>query len=447
MEQDPARGRLADGRAFRTDAEGNQLVDYIAELELSVEQLNRRVNGLEFELSEKQAQVERLSKSGAKEVALQEKDLMKSPSTKSPQFAPQNKGTNAAPTDRAELVMAMAQEPDRDCSAEVSGAQQQLEKVRFDLDVAQRVGNKYRDEAAELRKKLENEQQTLQGRIAQIRSESKLTCPDRSIEISQLQNELKERERALREQQKQLVTAQAGEASQLRQVLDFQTKLKESESRVQMNARLVSDLQNRVQERDSLVQVRLQELEKRNSQLQATQQDLEAMKLKTAKAEALLANERTTKSAAIEPQLPALKLANKAEPPRVVEAAPVQLEVKPKLAVLEPKKPDQKASFSAAKMRAVDSLRGTLQGDLLRLRDMVRNRDNLFQNYNQAGQKVTFKPSALVSSRNNSLSWITERIKSSTTVHELSSLSADIRDIKARVQGDIELIKRMQKNR
>lgn len=44
------RGRLPDGRAFRTDAEGTQLVDYIAELELSVEALNRRVQGLEGEV-------------------------------------------------------------------------------------------------------------------------------------------------------------------------------------------------------------------------------------------------------------------------------------------------------------------------------------------------------------------------------------------------------------
>lgn len=47
------RGRLPDGRAFRIDAEGNQLVDYIAELELSVQSLNRRIEGLENELDAK----------------------------------------------------------------------------------------------------------------------------------------------------------------------------------------------------------------------------------------------------------------------------------------------------------------------------------------------------------------------------------------------------------
>lgn len=57
--EDAERGRLPDGRAFRTDAQGNQLVDYIAELEVNIEQLNRRVIGLEDEAAEKQRRLER----------------------------------------------------------------------------------------------------------------------------------------------------------------------------------------------------------------------------------------------------------------------------------------------------------------------------------------------------------------------------------------------------
>jgi hypothetical protein len=60
-DDEPRRGLLADGRAFRTDENGNQLVDYIAELEVSVEALERRVYGLEDELKEKQAHIDRLN--------------------------------------------------------------------------------------------------------------------------------------------------------------------------------------------------------------------------------------------------------------------------------------------------------------------------------------------------------------------------------------------------
>ena len=69
------RGRLPDGRAFRTDAQGNQLVDYIAELELAVEGLQRRVNGLEDEVKAKQAQVQRLQGGNFAEPQLKEKDI------------------------------------------------------------------------------------------------------------------------------------------------------------------------------------------------------------------------------------------------------------------------------------------------------------------------------------------------------------------------------------
>ncbi|MCB0319838.1 MAG: hypothetical protein KDD60_02865 [Bdellovibrionales bacterium] len=45
-----SRGRLPDGAAYRTDREGNQLVDYVAELELKNEALERRIHGLEAEV-------------------------------------------------------------------------------------------------------------------------------------------------------------------------------------------------------------------------------------------------------------------------------------------------------------------------------------------------------------------------------------------------------------
>lgn len=48
------RGRLPDGRAFRTDQEGNQLVDYIAELELEKEGLEGRIFKLQDQVREAQ---------------------------------------------------------------------------------------------------------------------------------------------------------------------------------------------------------------------------------------------------------------------------------------------------------------------------------------------------------------------------------------------------------
>jgi len=46
-------GRLPDGRAFRVDAAGNEIVDYIAELEVSIDTLNRQIDSLRSELEQK----------------------------------------------------------------------------------------------------------------------------------------------------------------------------------------------------------------------------------------------------------------------------------------------------------------------------------------------------------------------------------------------------------
>lgn len=70
-----SRGRLADGRAFRTDPQGVQIVDYIAELEVTVEGLNRRIIGLEDELEEKHVAVQRMRGGKSEKSELYERDL------------------------------------------------------------------------------------------------------------------------------------------------------------------------------------------------------------------------------------------------------------------------------------------------------------------------------------------------------------------------------------
>lgn len=74
---DNERGRLPDGRAYRTDSGGNQLVDYIAELELSVDNLKRQVSGLEYEVEQKQAIIDSGPSAGCAVGKIKESDLLK----------------------------------------------------------------------------------------------------------------------------------------------------------------------------------------------------------------------------------------------------------------------------------------------------------------------------------------------------------------------------------
>lgn len=71
--EDAQRGRTADGRAFRTADDGTQLVDYIAELELNVENLKAQVSGLEIDLQDKQDQIDRASNDSN---AIAERDIV-----------------------------------------------------------------------------------------------------------------------------------------------------------------------------------------------------------------------------------------------------------------------------------------------------------------------------------------------------------------------------------
>ena len=79
LNADEKKGRLPDGRAYRTDKEGNQLVDYIAEIELNSDGLNRKIQALEQDIEEKNKLIDRLSngKSVPAEVAVSEKDIIK----------------------------------------------------------------------------------------------------------------------------------------------------------------------------------------------------------------------------------------------------------------------------------------------------------------------------------------------------------------------------------
>ena len=113
LSAEDARGRLPDGRAFRTDAQGLQLIDYTAELELNIETLNRRVQSLEDELAERDRRLS--SKSSAASHELQERTL----------------GAAAAPVVQRCPPAPQLTCPVLDCSGEVAEAQAAfLEKAK-----------------------------------------------------------------------------------------------------------------------------------------------------------------------------------------------------------------------------------------------------------------------------------------------------------------------------
>lgn len=146
-EDEPLRGRLPDGRAFRTDSQGVQIVDYIAELELSIEALNRRVQGLEDELQE--CNENGGNQGGAKKEVI-EKDIFAEQSTNNNQqvFDLQQKLRACEAKAKESSRMDVAYQPST-CEAELQAKSREVALLETSL-------NDYKKTVASLKLKAEN---------------------------------------------------------------------------------------------------------------------------------------------------------------------------------------------------------------------------------------------------------------------------------------------------
>ncbi len=69
-------GRLPDGRAYRTDAAGNEIVDLVAELELQLKSKEQQLIALEDDLERERERSARLQSSGGKDPEVRERTLV-----------------------------------------------------------------------------------------------------------------------------------------------------------------------------------------------------------------------------------------------------------------------------------------------------------------------------------------------------------------------------------
>jgi chromosome segregation ATPase len=182
--EEAERGRLADGRAFRTDPEGNQLVDYIAELEVNLETLRTRVNGLEDEVKEKQSAIDRLRDEGRREAEVREKNLLASQSA-----AQKPVQAAACPQVTCEIERAKIQE-----------LSSSLELTKADLEVERQVSLKRVSETQSSAETLRASAENLQAKLASQMSDmealrkelqnAKESESNSAAEVARLQGEL-----------------------------------------------------------------------------------------------------------------------------------------------------------------------------------------------------------------------------------------------------------------
>ncbi|MBX7138211.1 MAG: hypothetical protein K1X83_09520 [Oligoflexia bacterium] len=361
-EEDPLRGRLPDGRAFRTDAKGNQLVDYVAELELAVEGLNRRVQGLELETQEKQKVIDRLNSGAPQTGTLSETDLLPG-------------GAN--------LQNAKAEPAKIDCPPAPV--------------LAPVVDDSQKEEILELRSR----NQLLQGKL----------------------------------------DSSAKELANLRTVLTSRTGASDTQLRRNMEA-MRTDLEvekQMVEQENSGLRTQISEL---NRRLTENSNELQTLRSRVSDRDGSIAELRASldQAARDKQEMQALRVTAPATPNLDYREVKIKTDQGPSL---EQEDQSERAAYSPARMRAVESVRGSMLTDLNKVGALISTRDKLYREYSTRSHTVGFRPAAARSQRNLTVEAVRRQAMQASSVHELSELKNDINQIKTRIQDDIALMQRV----
>jgi chromosome segregation ATPase len=219
-EETPLRGKLADGTPFRTDSEGNQIVDYIAELENSVDYLNQRVVSLEDELKSKQDSLERISSSKTSNSKFQERDIVDR-SDQRPAFP-----------NSAEL------EAKRNLEAKLAQAEGLNTELREELEIQ---GAKLKSVSAQLRSN-NNSGLDLTNELENLKANYEVKLSAEQDKLKELEARILERERDIKDLNQQIAEQQ--EDSQLK-IVKLEKSLAEAGS---INTQQVADLKRQLAE-------------------------------------------------------------------------------------------------------------------------------------------------------------------------------------------------------
>jgi|GEM_PF-2744443 len=379
------KGRMADGRAFRTDSAGNQLVDYIAELEVSTEALNRRVMGLEDEITAKNRMIEQLRSGGGANIKpLAESDLLRSNGDSANGDSAngdsaKNVATRCSVSDCATVV-----------KSQIEPLQQELQRTRVSLEEerqqAQSSFEDYESNIKELRVKVQNP-----------------NCPrmDCGAEISRVADESRR-------------NLESARAENVRLTREMNSQIEE------LKAELSSS-------QGELLKVRSQYVSAVERADRATAVAKRAEQI--AAPEVVAVNSLASTDARASYRAPSTKDA--------VERATTALEVMP------PMNPGMPASLVAARERAVMGLRSGLMQDLSEVTTLIAKRDRQFARFKQPTGAVKIKSSSAVAASGRDLNTIAKDARNAKSVYELSQLRKDLADIRAKTQDDIAIMTRM----
>ena len=386
--EEPPTGRLPDGRAYRTDDQGNQLIDYIAELEVSNQSLEERLRGLEGELKEKTIQLQQLRESGSPQRGLRESDLMKAKNTET--------------------------------TSKVVAAESPCTPQSTPQSTAQATPQCARDLTA-LRRTLEDE-----------RRQSEQSIADYDATIKELRTRLAAPQCPKADCSEAIapVNARVEALSQ-----ELATTLASRDQERERAVKQINDLESELQStRGALVRAnaKIAEFAERASP-----------GLEEASLNAKPAQPHTESLPRVAPaEEPGIRASlSREEIPGVVRAVRRPGEsrsIEPPVLSLSPA-----TQLSSARERAVQSLRGGLLSELNQVRGMVEKRDRRFDQFKRTPRAIAFKPARAVSSKGRGVKEIGEAAKSARAVYELTQLRREMIEIRTLMTDDLALMERI----
>ena len=386
-------GRLSDGRAYRVDSEGNELVDHIAELELQKKDAEFRIRALERDLKVKERQLA---------------TVKNSPRREEPQFFEDPQGTSASctPVERElRVVKAAFEKSKRDREglraklATFEGNEISLQKEKIALKDTLNEASK---ESSEIRGELSATEARLskaKGQFSRVSDELK-ECKSSSTSYRAKFNRVESAlERARLDLRSSM--AQYKEAKALHQDCNakLQTTNEAKAQTVQMEEELLA--------RDSRIRI----LEKR---LKLAENTVEEAKLSRAKLTKRLAEAETQ----LEREKRTEVVRARYQPP-----APVKMRKDPYF--------DQYKAQAAKYIRDIDRGKGI--------------RSQLFSDYNSKQQKsVSFRLSDLRTNSGYEYSSVKSNVSRARSSRELKVAVEQLKAIHRRLLDDIGLLKRLR---
>lgn len=425
-------GRNSDGRAYRIDSEGNKVVDYIADLEMNVDSLNRQVQGLETELQEKIQVIQRLEQ-GQECTAtstIKEKDL----GANTARRADNEYSWSCPKTDCAGEVRAVQNRADEVCNAK-------LENVRGE------VADSCRSEARGAKAQADKIASQYEIRMARLQEEAQASL-DQKKSLERKIHDLQQRVDAVTEVQLQKEDLETVAAENAKLTDKLQSE-QEALGRLSSESR---DVRQRIAELQDEFEKNSEEYELLRTRNAAVERNIE-----TAKSQAAALSEEARAAKDVEVKVAG---ASKAEDTKALntKTSPAEMAVvdrqrdnardesKASLSPAYLAQQDKTATLVRSRMIAVESVKSSTAAEIAGAQNSINLRDRMYKEY-QASKKsgISFSPSAAVSSQRDDLPSLRARLENASSMRDISYVRSAVGEIQKKMQDDIALMKRLQR--